>query len=73
MKLKFFPTNDPKPKKPKKLYLMLYLDDDAVEDATRGDTGGTTCAVVGHVPTQDDIDHNLEASETYLGYVEITQ
>jgi len=71
MKLEFFPTTTYKPKKPKKLYLMLYLDDDAVDQANSGQTGGTMCAVTSHVPTQDDIENNLECDEIYLGYVEI--
>ncbi len=71
MKLKFFPTTTDKPRKPKKVYLMLYLDDDAVPTAGDGQVGTSTCAVINKVPTQEDIAANLECDETYLGYVEI--
>jgi hypothetical protein len=73
MKLKFFPTNDPKPKKPRKLYMLLYLDDNSVDSVNAGQVGSTTCAVISHVPTESDVDNNLDSDETYLGYVEIEQ
>lgn len=74
MKLTLKPAPIKARKTPRKLYLMLFLDGDALADLDLMNNRGTRDELgvwLAHPPTAADIERASNEGDTYLGHVEV--